>query len=91
MRQSVIHVVMVKGDPPANDSLRKALSEAGLERIVLETDCPYLPPQSRRGRRNDPSAVVEIARSLAELFGVGIEEVADATTRNARDLFRLES
>ncbi|MFH2202070.1 MAG: TatD family hydrolase [Elusimicrobiota bacterium] len=74
---------------PKNDALRAALGAAGLENIVLETDSPYLPPQSRRGKRNEPDAVPEIAAKLAEVFGVTTEEVAAQTTHNARDLFRL--
>lgn len=74
---------------PKNNALREALRLAGLERLVLETDSPYLPPQSSRGKRNEPSAIPEIAGKIAEIFGVAISEVAEITTKNARLLFSL--
>lgn len=74
---------------PKNDALREALAEAGLKNIVLETDSPWLPPQSARGKRNEPRAVAEIAEKLAAVFSRTKEEVAASTTENARDLYRL--
>lgn len=74
---------------PKNDALRAALKKSGLENIVLETDSPWLPPQSSRGKRNEPSLLNEIAEKLASIFGVKKEEAAAITTQNARDLFRL--
>lgn len=74
---------------PKNEELRRAVLAAGLENLVLETDSPYLPPQSLRGKRNEPADVALIADFLAGLFGVPAEAVAEATTRAARDLFRL--
>ncbi|MDE2312660.1 MAG: TatD family hydrolase [Elusimicrobia bacterium] len=74
---------------PKNDDLRAALREAGLERLVLETDSPYLPPQSSRGRRNEPAAIPEIAAKVAEVFGRSLEDVARETTANARALYRF--
>lgn len=74
---------------PKNEPLRQALLAVGLERIVLETDSPYLPPQSSRGKRNDPGLLPEIAARLATLFGCGPDEVARRTTANALSLFRL--
>ncbi len=58
-----------------------------LERLLLETDCPWLPPQSHRGRRNEPAYLVETAGRVAELRGLGLDELAQATTENARRLF----
>ncbi len=72
---------------PKNNALREALRLAGLDRLVLETDSPYLPPQSSRGKRNEPSSIPEIAAKLSEVFGVSLAEVADKTTRNAVLLF----
>ncbi len=74
---------------PKNNALREALRLAGLERLVLETDSPYLPPQSSRGKRNEPSAIPEIAGKLAELFGVSVPHIAEKTTQNALTLFSL--
>jgi len=74
---------------PKNDGLRAALRAAGLERLVLETDSPYLPPQSSRGKRNEPAAIPEIAAKVAEVFGKSLEDVARETTANARSLYRI--
>ncbi|MFA5139540.1 MAG: TatD family hydrolase [Elusimicrobiota bacterium] len=76
---------------PKNDRLRGAIAAAGLSSIVLETDSPYLPVQSERGKRNEPAAVVAIAAAIAKLFNVGSEEVARATTTNAQALYRFSS
>jgi len=70
-----------------NDDLRETVKKAGLDNIVLETDCPYLPPQSARGKRNDPSFIPEIAAMVATHLGVGNSQVADKTTANAFELF----
>lgn len=74
---------------PKNDALREALKAAGLENIVLETDSPYLPPQSSRGKRNDPTLLVEIATRLAQVFGVSIEETLGITAKNGESLYEL--
>lgn len=71
-----------------NEALREAFLRAGPGVTVLETDCPYLPPQSSRGQRNEPKSVVEIAAKLAEIWSLPIEDVARLTSRNASDLFR---
>ncbi|OGS13883.1 MAG: hypothetical protein A2234_03430 [Elusimicrobia bacterium RIFOXYA2_FULL_58_8] len=70
-----------------NHGLRDTIKKAGLENIVLETDCPYLPPQSARGKRNDPSFIPEIAARVAAEFGVSLEDAAQKTTANAFELF----
>ncbi|MBI4051775.1 MAG: TatD family hydrolase [Elusimicrobia bacterium] len=74
---------------PKNEELRSTLVSVGLDRIVLETDSPFLPPQGKRGQRNDPSQVTEIAQRLSSLFNVSKEEVVSVTTRNALELFNL--
>ena len=61
---------------------------APLDRIMVETDAPYLTPLPHRGERNLPEYVEFVARKVAELRGISFEEVADATTANARRLFR---
>ena len=60
-----------------------------LERLVLETDAPYLPPTPHRGKRNESSYIPLIAARLAEVQGLSLAEVAAQTTANARDLFGL--
>lgn len=72
---------------PKNDYLREAAKILPLEKIVLETDCPFLPPQSKRGTRNEPSAVLEIAHLIADIKGIPFDEVAIQTTANAAKIF----
>lgn len=76
---------------PKNEYLREAVRTLPLEKIVLETDCPFLPPQSIRGKRNEPSSVKEIARLISGLKNIPIEEVAFVTTQNFKRLFNLQS
>lgn len=59
------------------------------ESIVLETDCPFLSPQSRRGERNEPIYVLETAHKVAELKGIQVDELAELTSQNARRIFRI--
>jgi TatD DNase family protein len=72
---------------PKNEALREAFRRAGPGAAVLETDSPYLPPQSLRGKRNEPAAVPEIAATLAALWGLSLEETARRTSGNAEELF----
>ena len=71
------------------ERLRGVLSKVPLEKILLETDCPYLTPAPFRGQRNDPSFIPIIAENLAKLKGVTVEEVANITSQNARRLFNI--
>lgn len=75
---------------PKNDYLREAAKILPLKRIVLETDCPFLPPQSKRGQRNEPANVLEIAQTVAEVKGISYEEVAKQTSLNAKKIFALQ-
>lgn len=71
---------------------RKALEVAGnipLDRIVLETDCPYMSPEPFRGKRNDPGKLYRMAERLAELRGMTVEEVQERTFQNGRRLYRI--
>ena len=74
---------------PKNGALRAAVKAAPLDRILLETDCPYLTPVPYRGRRNEPAYVQYVAETIAELKGIPIETVAEETVRNTVSLFRL--
>lgn len=76
---------------PKNDYLKEAVKIIPLERIVLETDCPFLPPQSIRGKRNEPSSVKEIAQAIAEIKNIPAEQVGKVTTDNFLRLFHLQS
>ena len=72
-----------------NASLAKTLEDIPLERIVLETDSPYMAPTPLRGTRNDSSNLPLVAAKIAGIKGVSIEEVVDTTTANAIKLFNL--
>lgn len=72
-----------------NSNLSDVIREIGLEHVVLETDAPYLAPVPYRGKRNESSYVRLVAQHLADILEIRIEEVAEITTRNARDLFNL--
>lgn len=61
-----------------------------LERIVIETDCPYLTPEPHRGKRNSSLYIHYVAEKLAEIKGIGVEEVENATFENAKRLFKIE-
>ena len=71
--------------------LRELAAGLPLDRLVLETDGPWLAPQAWRGGRNEPAYLPNVAALLAELKGLRLDEVARATTSNARRLFRLDS
>lgn len=71
---------------------RKALEVAAnipLERIVLETDCPYMAPEPFRGKRNDPGKLYRVAEKLAQLRGLTAEEVQTVTLENGKKLYRI--
>jgi TatD DNase family protein len=71
------------------DSLREVAARVPLDRLLVETDSPYLSPHPHRGRTNEPCRVAVTAARMAELRGIGLEELARATTANAQRLFRL--
>lgn len=72
-----------------NNDLRETVKKIGAKYLVMETDCPYLPPQSKRGKRNDPSNIPEIAQTVADLLGIGINTLADITNANTRNIFKF--
>ena len=61
-----------------------------LDRIVIETDCPYMAPEPFRGRRNDPGKIYRMAEKLAEIKGISAEEARHATFENGKRLYRIE-
>ncbi|HEX3203798.1 MAG TPA: TatD family hydrolase, partial [Nitrospiraceae bacterium] len=69
--------------------LRDIVKTVPLDRILVETDCPYLTPAPHRGKRNEPAFVAFVANKVAELKGVTGEEAAEQTTRNAKRLFKI--
>ena len=71
---------------------RKAIEVAGqipLDRIVLETDCPYMAPEPFRGKRNDPGKIYRMAEKLAEIRGLSLEEIQAITLENGRRLYGI--
>lgn len=71
------------------ENLRDVARRVPLERLLVETDCPYLTPVPFRGKRNEPARVVEVARCLAEIHGMTSEEMGSATTGNFQRFFDL--
>jgi len=59
------------------------------DRLLLETDCPFLPPQTHRGQRNEPSYLLQTAQTLAIIKGIQLEDLANITLKNSQDLFKL--
>jgi len=70
-------------------ALREIASKIPLDRILLETDAPYLTPSPHRGKRNEPSYVRFVAEKMAEIHNIPLEEITEITTANAEKLFRL--
>ena len=70
-------------------NVKEVLKNVPLERMLLETDCPYLAPHPYRGKINEPKYIPTIAENLAVLKGVDVETVAKITTENARRLFKI--
>lgn len=67
------------------------LPKIPLDRILIETDCPYLAPEPNRGKRNEPSYVKFVAIKLAEIFNKSVEEIESITFKNACDVFRIKT
>jgi TatD DNase family protein len=74
---------------PKMQHLRDVAKELPLERMLTETDSPFLPPQGKRGKRNEPANVVEVARTLASVRNLGSDEVAATTAANFQQFFKL--
>lgn len=74
---------------PKAERLRSIVKSYPRDLVVLETDCPFLAPQPKRGKRNEPSYLSWVVEALSRLWGLANEEVASITTANARRLFGL--
>jgi len=74
---------------PANEALREVVRAVSIDRMLVETDCPYLAPVPFRGKRNEPAYVRLAAERMAEVKGLSLEDVARITTKNVRDLFGI--
>ena len=73
-----------------SEALREVAAGLPLDRLMVETDAPFLAPEGHRGKRNEPAWVPLVGKTIATLHGTTEEEVAHTTHRNARDLFRLD-
>ena len=74
---------------PKMQNLRDVARELPLDWLLTETDSPFLPPQGKRGKRNEPAFVVEVAQALANVRNLGSDEIAATTAVNFRNFFRL--
>lgn len=72
-----------------NAGVDKVVKDLPLDRLILETDAPYLTPAPHRGKRNEPAYIKIIAENLAGLMNLSLEKIASATTKNAFDLFKI--
>ena len=72
------------------ENLRDAARVVPFDKLLIETDCPFLTPIPHRGKRNEPAYVEHTARFLAEFYGITLEELAEQTTRNFLDFFKLD-
>lgn len=72
-----------------SEPLREVVRRLPLDRLVVETDCPYLAPEPRRGRRNETGYVRYVAEKIADIRGLSVEQLAAVTTENACRLFKL--
>ena len=67
----------------------EVIKNAPLDRLMIETDCPFMSPQLYRGKRNEPAFVIEVAKKIAEIKKLPLEKVAEETSKNAKKLFKI--
>ena len=72
-------------------SRKKWQKKYRLNRLLIETDCPYLTPHPYRGKRNEPAYVKLVAEEIASIKGISFEELAEITTENAKTVFNIKS
>ncbi|MEK7537579.1 MAG: TatD family hydrolase [Patescibacteria group bacterium] len=75
---------------PKSDMMQDVIKKTPLDRLMVETDAPFLAPVPHRGERNEPAYVESVAKSIADRRGVAIADIADATTENAISFFELK-
>ena len=75
---------------PSSHQLREVLKSVPCDKVVLETDCPYLPPQQFRGKRNESSYLHYIVTELSKIWSLSEDEIRKKTTENAKKLYRLQ-
>jgi len=74
---------------PKAEEVRLVAKEAPLEKILIETDCPFIAPVPYRGQRNESSYVIEVAKMIAEVKDISLDKVAEVTTKNVESLFGI--
>ena len=74
---------------PKSDEIKNTIKQCPLDQLMIETDAPFLAPVPHRGKRNEPAFVVEVAKCVAEIKGVSLEEIDRMTTENAVRFFDL--
>ena len=72
-----------------NSHLPEVAKSVPLDRVLIETDSPYLSPEPYRGKPNEPARVVYVAKKLSEIYDIDYEEIAKQTSNNASEIFRL--
>jgi len=72
-----------------NGMIDKFLNEINIAHIVLETDAPYLAPTPYRGKRNESAYITNVVDKLVDIYGLSFKEVAEITTQNSKDIFRI--
>jgi TatD DNase family protein len=72
------------------DAIRQSIRYVSLDRMFLETDAPFLAPEGKRGKRNEPAYLVELAQEVSRIKGVDFETVCAETTKNARQFFKID-
>jgi TatD DNase family protein len=72
-----------------NGKIDQFLKDIDPKHIVLETDAPYLAPVPHRGKRNESAYVVLVAEKLAEIYGLSVQEIAQITTQNSKDIYGI--
>ncbi|MFA6655350.1 MAG: TatD family hydrolase, partial [Bacillota bacterium] len=76
---------------PRNNYLRDLLQYIPSDRLLVETDCPYLPPQGKRGKRNEPSFIVEVVNTISTMLNRDFAEISNITFRNGIQAFGIEA
>lgn len=74
---------------PKNDALRETIKLVPIDRILLETDAPFLAPQGKRGQRNEPANILEVAKTIAKVKETTLNQIAHQTTDNSKALFNI--
>jgi len=72
-----------------NGGIDKFMGQIDLKHIVLETDSPYLAPKPYRGKRNESSYIIKVLEKLSEIYGISQEKIAEITTQNSKDIFKI--